>query len=178
MGVIVSGGAIIPYASGAPVALTTFIPDAVGAIALIGFGSSAQIITPLGAPIELTGGPATVLNMAFSMPRDGELTSIGAFFSTTAEVNLPGVTVTISAQLFSSPTPDNIFTPIAGTEVILAPALTGVLPPDTTSNGLLDGLAIPVTAETRLLMVFFARVQAQALFPAVMGYASAGVNIV
>jgi BclB C-terminal domain-containing protein len=90
---------------------------------------------------------------------------------------LVGSTVTITAQLFSSTTPDNTFTPIPGTTVTLAPPLTGVVALGAVSNGILTGLAIPVTAETRLLLVFSATAAGLALINTVTGYASAGVTI-
>lgn len=84
----------------------------------------------------------------------------------------------MQAQLYSSATPDNIFSPIPGTAVTLAPALTGVLvPPGTTSNGILTGLNIPVTAQTRLLLVFSATATGLTLVNTVAGYGSAGVSI-
>jgi BclB C-terminal domain-containing protein len=93
-------------------------------------------------------------------------------------LTLVGTTITITAQLYSSPTPDNTFAPVAGTLVTLAPALTGVLAIGTTSNGILTGLAIPVTAETRLLMVYSITAAGVDLISTVAGYASAGVTIV
>ena len=127
----------------------------------------------LGATIDTT----TLTNFAFSMPRDGTITSIAAFFSTTVALALVATTVTLTAQLYSSPTPDNTFAPIPGTLVTLAPALTGVLAIGTVSNGILTGLSIPVTAETRLLMVFSATAEGVTLINTVVGYASAGVGI-
>jgi len=167
-------GAIIPYASGAPITMTSVTGGLVGIPAFVGFGSSGVGITVLGPTIDLTN----VTNFAFSVPRDGTITSIAAFFSTTAELSLVGSTVTITAQLYSSTAPDNTFSPVAGTVVTLAPALTGVLAVGTISTGALTGLTIPVTAETRLLMVFSITATGTSLINSVLGYASAGVTIV
>ncbi len=166
-------GAIIPFASGEPVALTTIAGGLAGLPGLVGFGNSITAVTALGATIDTT----TLTNFAFSMPRDGTITSIAAFFSTTVALTLVGTTVTLTAQLYSSATPDNTFTPIPGTLVTLAPALTGVLAIGTVSSGILTGLSIPVTAETRLLMVFSATAEGVALINTATGYASAGVGI-
>lgn len=84
--------------------------------------------------------------MAYSMARDIIITSITAYFSTTAALSLVGTTVTLTAQLYQSTTPGNIFTPIAGAIVILAPPLTGVLSIGTISSGITTGLSIPMTA--------------------------------
>ncbi|UOK60763.1 collagen-like repeat preface domain-containing protein [Paenibacillus sp. OVF10] len=171
-------GAIIPFASGGPAILTTVLGGLVGTTSLIGFGSSATGVSILGGTIDLTGtivGP--LINFAFSVPRDGVITSIAAYFSTTAALALVGSTVTITAQLFSSPTPDNAFTAVPGAVVTLAPPLTGIIALGSISNGITTGLAIPVTAQTRLLLVFSATATGLSLVNTVVGYASGGVNI-
>ncbi|PEL93765.1 hypothetical protein CN602_29555 [Bacillus cereus] len=171
-------GSIIPFASGGPIVVTTIAGGLVGTASLIGFGSSATGITPVGGAIDLTGtalGP--ILDFSFSMPGDGVITSISAYFSTTQPLALVGTTVTITAQLYSSTTPDNIFTPIPGALVTLAPALTGALALGSVSNGITTGLSIPVTEETRLLLVFSATATGISLINSIAGYASGGIRI-
>ncbi|TQR46202.1 exosporium glycoprotein BclB-related protein [Paenibacillus popilliae] len=170
-------GAIIPFASGVPVLLTTLAGGLVGTGGLIGFGNSAPTVSALGATIDLTGAAGLLLNMAFSMPRNGIITSISAYFSTTVALSLIGATATIQAQLWESTTPNNTFTPIPGAIVTLAPALTGVIAIGAISHGVTTGLAIPVTTETRLLMVFSVTTTGLTLGTTVAGYASAGVAI-
>jgi BclB C-terminal domain-containing protein len=148
---------------------------------LIGFGSSIGGVSVLGGTIDITStGAGESFNFAFSVPRDGTITSIAAFFSTALALDLPTSTVTITAQLYSSPPPpDNIFTPIPGAIVTLTPSLTGALPLGTISEGAVD-LLVPVlvTQRTRLLMVFSAQVTAGTpIATAILGYASAGVTI-
>jgi BclB C-terminal domain-containing protein len=172
-------GAILPFASGTPATLTTVLGGLLNTSSLLGFGTSATGVTVTGGTIDLTGGPGILINEAFSMPRDGTITSIAAYFSTTAALTLVGSTVTITAQLFSSTTPDNTFTAVPGALVTLAPPLTGVLALGTISSGITTGLAIPVTAETRLLLVFSATVTAGLdIATTIAGYASAGLTIV
>ena len=159
--------------------MTTIAGGLVGTTSLLGFGSSATGISLVGGAIDLTGtvlGP--LINFAFSVPRDGTITSIAAYFSNTVALALVGTTITLTAQLFSSTTPDNIFTPIPGASVTLAPALTGVVNLGDTSNGITTGLAIPVTEETRLLLVFSATADGVTLINVVTGYASGGITIV
>ncbi|WP_276311026.1 exosporium glycoprotein BclB-related protein, partial [Paenibacillus silvae] len=171
-------GAIIPYASGLPASLTTVLGGVLNTSSLVGFGSSTTGITISGGVIDLTGSPGTLLNFAFSAPRAGTITSLAAYFSTTAALNLIGSTVTITAQLFRSTTPDNSFTAVPGAIVTLAPALTGVLALGTISSGLTTGLSISVAASDRLLMVFSATVTAGIdVATTVAGYASAGLSI-
>ncbi|WP_304441266.1 hypothetical protein [Cellulosilyticum sp. I15G10I2] len=74
----IGAGAIIPFASGLPVAITTIAEGLVGTPAFIGFGSSGESVTVLGASIDLTGGPGLLTNLAFSVPRDGTIISIAA----------------------------------------------------------------------------------------------------
>ena len=169
------GGAIIPYASGIPIIMGT-IGNLAGIPSFIGFGSSAPGLTALGNIIDLTNAAGTLTNFAFSVPRDGVIESIAAFFSATAALDIANTQIIITARLYSSPTPNNIFTPIPGAVVTLTP-LTGPVSVGEISTGLLKGLTIPVTAGTRILMVFSATASGESLVNAVIGYASAGVSI-
>ncbi|HFF3743181.1 TPA: hypothetical protein ACGCM8_005490 [Bacillus cereus] len=85
--------------------------------------------------------------------------------------------MTITAQLYSFTTPDNIFTPIPGASVTLAPELIGVVALGTISNGITTRLSIPVTAKIRLLLVFSATFVGLSLIKTITGYASGGVRI-
>ncbi|MBU3166315.1 bclB domain-containing protein [Clostridium estertheticum] len=171
-------GAIIPFASGIPIVMTTILGGLVGTGGVVGFGSSAPGVSLLGGTIDLTGGAGILLNFAFSVPRDGTITSVAAYYSNVLALALVGSTVTITAQLYSSTTPDNTFTPIPGAVATLAPPLTGIVGLGGTSNGITTGLSIPVTAQTRLLMVFSSTAAGLSLINTVTGYASAGITIV
>nr|WP_236354971.1 exosporium glycoprotein BclB-related protein [Konateibacter massiliensis] len=145
-----------------------------GTTSVLGFGSSVTGISLVGGTIDTT----TVGNMAFSMPRDGVITSIAAYFSTTLGVSLIGSDVTVEATLYSSTTPDNVFAPIALATVTLAPAFNGLIAIGDIADGITTGLSIPVTAGTRLLLVFSASVTDGIDIAATLtGYASAGVAI-
>lgn len=173
----VNGGAIIPFSSGLPVALTTIAGGLAGTPSFIGFGSSAPGTSVLGSTIDLTGAAGTLLNFAFSMPRNGTIKSMSAYFSTTAALSLIGSTVTITAQLYSSSTPNNSFSPVPGASVTLSPGLTGIIALGNRSNGIITGLNIPVTAETRFLMVFSSSSTGLSMINTIAGYASAGLSI-
>ncbi|MEK3886279.1 exosporium glycoprotein BclB-related protein [Bacillus sp. FSL K6-3431] len=177
---ISGGGAIIPYASGTPAVLTTVLGGLLGTTSLVGFGSSATGVSLVGGTIDLTGAGGTLLNMAFSVPRPGVITSISAYFSNTLPVDLLLSTVTITAQLYRAlPAPlSNTFAPIPGAAVALAPPLTGLVALGTVSQGTTSGLAIPVAPGERLLMVFSAQeTSGIPIAAAIVGYASAGVAI-
>ncbi len=170
-------GAIIPFASGIPVSLTTIAGGLAGIPAFVGFGSSVQGLTILGSTIDITNASGTLSNFAFQVPRAGTITSFSAFFSTTVALSLIGSTVVISAQLYQSTTPNNVFSPIAGTLINMTPSLTGAISIGTLLNGSLTGLNIPVTAQTRLMLVFSATASGLSLLNTVVGYASAGLSI-
>jgi BclB C-terminal domain-containing protein len=172
-----NGGAIIPFASGIPVSLTTIAGGLAGTPSFIGFGNSAPSLSILGSTIDLTGAAGTLLNFAFSMPRSGTIKSMSAYFSTTAALSLIGSTVTITAQLYSSTTPDNSFTAVPGASVTLAPSLSGIISIGAISNGITTGLNIPVTAQTRFLLVFSSTAAGISLLTSTAGYAGAGLSI-
>ncbi len=166
-------GTIIPYASGTPVTLTSMAGGLVGNVSLIAFGDSVN-------GVNLTGGNINVSNisdMAFSMPRDGIITDITAQFSTTVALSLTGTNVTIEAQVYTAPVGSNIFSPVPGALVTLAPSLTGVLGTGTVVDGITTGLNIPVTAQERVLVVFSITSSGVSLINTVTGYASAGLAI-
>jgi BclB C-terminal domain-containing protein len=168
--------AIVPYASGTPIEMTSS-GGATGNASVVGFGSSANGVTVSNNTIDLIGGTGVDRNYAFSMPQDGTIESISAYFSTTTALSLIGTTLTIKAQLYSSSTPNNVFSPVPGAVVTFAPALTGIIAPGATSNGVTTGLKIPVTAQTRLLMVYSITSAGLVLNTTVSGYASGGVSI-
>jgi len=167
------GGAIIPFASGAPVSLSSDGSGNPVGVSAIGFGNATNSITPIGGNID-----ATSINcQAFIMPKNGTITSISGFFSLSSSLSLIGTTVTVTGQLYSSTTPDNTFTPIPGATVTLAPSLTGIVSIGTVSNGLTTGLSIPVTAQTRLMMVYSINATGLSLSNTVNGYVSGGLSI-
>ncbi|MBD2704508.1 hypothetical protein IC229_27960 [Spirosoma sp. BT702] len=171
------GGAIIPFASGVPVTMATILGGLQGTGALLGFGNSYSGVSFIGGNIDLTGFSGGDINKAFSVPRDGTITSLSGYFSTTNAMSLLGTTITIQAQLYSSNAPTNTFTPVPGAIVTLSPPLTGILPVGATSSGLTTGLNIPVTAGTRLLLVYSCTAAGLSLVNTAVGYASAGVGI-
>lgn len=172
-----TGSAIIPYASGTPVTLTTIAGGLAGTAGLIGFGNSASSVSVANSTIDLTGAGGTLLNFAFSVPRAGVIESISAQFSNTAALALIGSTVTVKAQLYTAEAGSNTFTPLPGAVVNLAPALTGLIALGTTSSAITSGLNINLPAGSRLLMVYSATAAGLSLVNTVTGYASAGISI-
>jgi BclB C-terminal domain-containing protein len=167
---------MIPFSSGSDFSMTTIIGGLAANGGLIGFGNGATA-SVIGSTIDLTGAAGTVLNMAFSMSQDGIITNMSAYFSTTTALTLVGTTITITAQLWSSITPNNTFIPVPGAIVTLAPALTGVVALGAVSNGTVSGLNISVPNQTRLLLVFSATATGLGTAQTISGYMSGGVTI-
>jgi len=175
-----ANGSLIAYASGTPAVMTTLGTGLVETVALIAQGSNTSGITLIGSDIDLTGtSGGGLLNFAFSMPRDGTLTSISGFFSNTVSINLLLTTLTITGQLYQSTAPNNTFSPILGATITLNPTFSGVLiPAGRTAFGGADGLNITIPAGTRLLMVYSVTASGGfTLANTVTGYISGGINI-
>jgi BclB C-terminal domain-containing protein len=168
-------GAIIPFASGLPVTMTTTpsgTPDNVG---IAGFGRSASV--PLvGGMIDLSGGGGSEVNFAFSVPRNGTITSLTGFFSSSTAILLFGTTVTVTASLYCTSPFNNHFVAVPGSSVAVA-VLAGSLPSGTISSGISSALSIPVTAATRCLAVY--STDSTGLVPntTISGYVGGGVSI-
>ncbi|MFJ7747903.1 exosporium glycoprotein BclB-related protein, partial [Peribacillus sp. NPDC097295] len=166
---VTGSGAIIPFASGTPVALTSVLGGLANTGALIGFGSSFEGVTVGGGTITLgTGG---ILNYSFVAPRAGTITSISGFFSATATVTL-GAAVTIRAQIYTAPAASTTFTP-TGAFVDLAPTLGPIISIGEVASGT-SAVAVPVAAGDKILMVFSIN---NTLISTVAGFASAGISI-
>nr|WP_250230262.1 exosporium glycoprotein BclB-related protein [Anaeropeptidivorans aminofermentans] len=154
--------------------MSTVLGGLLNTSSAIGFGLNLPGIAAASGTISLLG----LTNLAFSVPRDGVITSLAGYLSISAGLSLIGSTVTVSAQLFQSTTPNDTFVAVPGAVVTLAPPLTGLISIGDVSSGVTTGLNIPVTAGTRLLLVFSAEVTAGLdIAAAIAGYASAGLGI-
>lgn len=173
-----TNGAIIPFASGnTQVTLTTLATalPSIGYVSAIGFGDTQNGITiGVGGELSLSAG-----NMAFSVPRNGIITAISAFFTNTIPITVGTSVLQIVAQLYYAPMTSNVFLPLPGTRVNLTPTITGTIPAGTVFSGTARNLSVNVTRGTRLLLVFSLQVTgAPAVISTLTGNASAGVNIV
>ena len=165
----------MPFASGAPVTVASLIDGTADIGALVGFGFSAPSPTALGVNLDLTGtllGPT--INFAFSVPRDGVITELAAYFSVTVGVSLAVGTVEVVAQLYQSTTPDNLFTQIPGAQARIP--FSGLISLGDFGSDLVS-LNVPVTAGTRLLLAFGLEGTGLIAAATLTGYASAGLAI-
>ncbi|MES2650034.1 MAG: exosporium glycoprotein BclB-related protein [Bacteroidota bacterium] len=168
--VATNSSTIIPYASGTPIQISTNANGTPDDMALIGFGNNSFIKNNSGN-IELTGSNR---NYAFVMPRDGTITALSAHFTLTTPFT-SFATMLISAQLYISPADSDVFTPVP-LQLTTIPSLSFALP-GTTTRGITTGLSIPVTAQSRILLVFYAFSFGDLAANTVVGFASAGLNI-
>jgi BclB C-terminal domain-containing protein len=172
------GNGTIVYAasSGEPVVLTTVPGGLVGQVAVLPLdGDQAGSEQLTGSELDLTGGGGQIVP-AQTFPTDETIQSITVFSSTTVAQALIGTTVTVTAQLYTSTTPNNTFAPVPGASVTAAPPLTGVDAVGTISNGITTGLSIPVTAQTRGVIVVSITAAGLSLVNAVPMYASASIS--
>lgn len=164
-------GAIIPFSSGTiPAVLVTAVGGLIGTTSLIGFGTSIPGVSVVNNQINLL---APLLSEAFSVPRNGEITSISASFRATIALDLIG-SATVNARIYRAPEGSNTFT-ATDASVNLTP-ITGPLAVDETISGNSSNFP-PVTVSTgdRLLMVF--SVTGPTVVTTLTGVASAGINI-
>lgn len=168
----IGGGAIIPYASGIVAPLATVIGGLANVSAILGFGWSDTLVG-VGGIIDLT----LVSNTAFMVPRNGTITGISGFMSVAIGVSTTAE-ITVVGQLYQSTAPDNDFTAIPGATVTLLPSVTGLISVGDIATATVTGLNLPVTAGTRLLLVFTPTVTGGIdLATALAVYISGGVAI-
>ena len=167
-------GAILSSSSGQPAISTTIAGGLVGTVAVLPLSGSASdsSVSVVAGTIDLTG-----ITTGQPLARDGTITAVTGFASLTVPLALVGTTVTQTVSVWQSTTPDNVYTQIPGTEVTLAPALTGVVAIGTISSGILTGLSIPVTAGTNLIVVYSTTAAGVSLINVTTADVGAGVVI-
>jgi BclB C-terminal domain-containing protein len=136
------------------------------AAVVVGYGSSAEFAIGSGT-INIATGP----QLAFSLPRDGTLTSISAVFRVSLYIGIE--TTTVTAQVYCSTTPNNVFSPLpgAGVSLVLPLGSSG-----TVLSGSTAGLAIPLLAGTRCLTAYTASHSGTSNIEA-FGFAGGGIAI-
>lgn len=165
-------GAIIPYASGTPVTLTSLVGGLVGLPAVVGFGENLPLLSVLETTIDLTG----LTDLTFIAPRDGIITELSVFFSTAVALSVIGSDITITAQLFSANPASNILTQVPESVVNLSPVLSGTI--SIGDIAVVNApLNIPVTAGTRLALVLSISVSGVAIATELVGTVSGGLSI-
>jgi BclB C-terminal domain-containing protein len=163
--------AIIPFSSGTPVILTTGASGTPRTLGLVGFGHNALGVLSPGT-LSLPGPIA----LAFPLPRGGIITSVAACFSIMSAQNLPDTSITVTAQLYTCEPAGDCFAPLAGTAVNLS-SPTGSISAGDIISGISDDLSVPISEQTRLLMVYSATAAGVSPIATIAGYASSSVAI-
>ncbi|PKK95958.1 MAG: bclB domain-containing protein [Tenericutes bacterium HGW-Tenericutes-4] len=166
-------GAIIPFSSGTPVALTSLLDELVGLPAVIAFGSSTVLPLPLTGTINLSG----INDYTFIVPRDGIIDALSVFFSVTLELPLTDSSINVRAQLYSADPASNTLTALAGTNVLLSPSFSGTIAVGETAS-VNAALNVPVTAGTRLALIIYIENEGVEIITTLVGTVSAGLSIV
>lgn len=174
-------GAIIPFASGEPVTINHELAPLVETAALVAFGNSASSVAIIGGTtIDLTGGPGVVLDMAWTMPREGTLRSLSATYSNVGVVPVLSTVPTLRVQIWRAAATSgpgaNDFTLIPGAEVLIPLPDSGIALGDVFAAT--AALNIPVANQERLVLV--GRVTTEGgtdLAFDLTGYLSAGLTI-
>ena len=180
----------VPYAlysatSGTVSANSTIIPFSYNAIflskqlnsnprvTLVGFGSGTNLQVLGGGQLDLKNQ-----TYAFVTPVDGSISTIAASLTVGIVDPIPVSNIlAIAVRLYQAPVSSNVFTPIPGAVVYLSPNLSGNVPDDTIFSGITSGMNIPVTAQTKLLLVYTVAITGPDVAYRIDGHGSAGVLI-
>jgi BclB C-terminal domain-containing protein len=168
---------IIPYASGIPLTLVSTNIGGAETLGVVGDGNgNTSTVILFGGSIPFD---PFLIGFAYTIPKNGTITSVYANFTITSVTILPSST-SIQIQLFAAPSGPSLtgptFVPIASTLLDLIPPLTGIIAIGNTVSGSLTGLSQFINAGTQLLMVV--RVISTSLAATVTGTLSAGVAII
>ncbi len=171
-------GAIIPFSSGLPVELATvdFGVNALGVF--LGHGQSALALTNFGDEVNLIGPSGLMLNLAFSIPRDGILESFALYFSNVVAQTLTNAELTIAGHIFVSPAPGTLFLTIPSARLEL-PAITGNVDLGKSFSAIRSNIHVPLIAGTRILVVLtmFGKGEGLSFINTLTGYVSGGLEI-
>lgn len=164
-------GSIIPFSSGTvPAVLVSAVGGLIGTTSLVGFGTAIPGVSVLNNQIELL---APLLSEAFSVPRNGVITSISASFRATVALTLVG-NATVNARIYRAPEGSNTFT-ATDASVNLTPISNALAVDETISGNSSNFAPVNVATGDRLLMVF--SITGPTVATTLTGVASAGINV-
>ena len=164
-----SAAAIIGFSSLTEVAVNTDEGGQPGVFS--GVGSNGSLFfSPQAGQIDLT----TLANIAPSMPRDGTITSLHAYYGFTRNFDLINTNVTIRAELWTSATFDNIFKPSG---IVVRLELNGNYPIGRVAQGTTGVISVPITLGTRYMLVFSGAAIGQNQVILAVGQAGGGLAV-
>jgi BclB C-terminal domain-containing protein len=144
----------IVYASsgGTAMTLSTLGPALPGSVAELPLdGDTGASTSGVGSATSIDT-TSTSPNVAQTFPADQTITGITIFVSATTAAAFANP-LTIRAQLYTATGLTNTFLPVAGATVAAAPTLSVPIEVGETADGSTTGLAIPVSAGTRGMIV-------------------------
>ncbi|MGE7945975.1 exosporium glycoprotein BclB-related protein [Lysinibacillus sp. NPDC093688] len=161
----------IAFSSGGyPATLKTAITGLPSEVSQVGFGTAINTIAT--NPLNL------ISNEAFTVSKNGFITSIAATFVLENQADFQTSQSIISATIYKAAKGSNDFFATAAT-VVLTPTLTGLKP----AGAIVSGSAqvnVPIAVEERLVMVFSlnqTNLPAGFLGGTIVGFESAGITI-
>ena len=166
-------GAIIPFASGGPVTLSTAtVGGTRDSVAALGFGAFIIYLAPnVNEPIDISATD----QLAFSMPTAGTITDLSAYFSPTAGGLLNQITE-VTAQLFASTVPNDEFYPVEGAYITFEfPTDVSAADPVFAAKTLLTPVSF--NANTRLFLAFYNETPNWSGQTSITGYMSGAIKI-
>ncbi len=166
------GYTYIPFSSRDIITIGTNVENPY--VSAIAFGNAVNYLNVSDVFFsEITLGNSTQKCVAFTVPQDATLVSLGAFFSVCPFMVL-SMDVVVTAQLYQSTTPDNVFTLIPGAAVNFDVFPAGLVNEGTTRQGNVSNINVFIPKNTRLLLVFSGSVTAG---DTINGYADAGLTM-
>ncbi len=181
----IGSGSIIPYATGPTGEMASLADGTPSTAMLVGFGNNISGISLTATPgqIDISGGFGVYENFAYIISTDRVLTSMSAFFTPTGATggfifNVGSPTITVTAQLYQSTPPNNIFTPISSAVVNMNWSYFDFFS-GLSKYATVGPLNISITPQDRLLMVFSLSLGGATgpLDAIIDGFGSAGINI-
>jgi BclB C-terminal domain-containing protein len=169
---------MLSSSSGQTATTTTTLGGAGNTVAVLPLSGSGSVsnVSLVGGMIDATNSP--IAGLAQPITGDRVLSGIDGYFTNTSALSLVGSTLRLRVQLWTSSTPDNVFTPVPGASCTLAPGLTGIVSLGTVTNCTSAGLAIPLTDQTQGILVVSSQVAAGIdVSTALTGYWSAGLSL-
>ncbi|WGX94229.1 hypothetical protein [Nocardioides sp. L-11A] len=172
-------GTMLSSSSGPAAAITTTVLGGIGntaAVLPISGTGSVNGVPIVGGMIDATG--SGVAGLAQPITGDRTLTGIDGYFTNNVAMSLVGTTLTAELQLWTSSTPNNVFTPVPGASCTLAPSFTGILAIGEVANCTTTGLSIPLTNQTQAILVVRSDITAGLdTVTTLSGYWSAGLKL-
>jgi BclB C-terminal domain-containing protein len=169
---------MLSSSSGEVATTTTVLGGFLNTVAVlpISGAGSASNVSVVGGTIDATN--SNVAGLAQPITGNHTLTSLDGYFTNTSAMSLVGSTLELRVELWTSSTPDNVFTPVPGASCTLNPSLTGILAIGTVTNCTTTGLSIPIANQTQAILVVRSNVVAGLDTASTLnGYWSAGLTL-